>query len=82
LEKKLAPFENPEVSIKNVEREFYRVIPITEKIVLEENKKRKFDEVIEIEEIKILRDSPASKILKVGPAPQHILPPQGVIKKI
>jgi len=39
LEKKLAPFENPEVTIKNVEKEVYRVIPIIEKVALEEKKK-------------------------------------------
>jgi len=37
--------------------------------------------VSEIEEFKILRDAPASKLLKVGPAPRQVLPPQGIFKK-
>jgi len=74
LEKMLAPYTNPMVTLKNLEKEVFRVLPTIEKIAIEEGKKRKFDEEKEINEIILLRDAPASKILKVEPAPRSVLP--------
>jgi len=74
LENLLAPYANPKVTLKNLEKEVYRVKPTIDKSANEEGKKRKFEEVKEISEVIFLRDSPASKILKVGPAPRPALP--------
>jgi len=75
LENLLALYTNPTVTLKNLEKEVYRVKPTIEKFANEEGKKRKFEEPTkEISEIIFFRDSPASKILKVGPAPRPAIP--------
>jgi len=79
LEGKLVPFENPDVTVKNVEKEVFRVIPIFEKNAKE--RKRKSEEVNELSEILNLKNAPASKILKIGPAPRSIFPPPVILKK-
>jgi len=78
LEKLLLPYLNPVATVKNLEQEVFRVIPTIEKNAKEDLKKRKFDELKDIE---VLKDAPDSKILKVGPAPRSILPPPVIPKK-
>jgi len=74
LENLLAPFINPTVSLKNLEKEVFRVSPFIEKTAHAEKLKRKFEESEELIEIIELREAPVSKILKVGPAPRSIFP--------
>jgi len=75
LESLLAPYINPTVSLKNLEKEVFRVCPFVEKNANAEKLKRKFEESKELNEIIELREAPASKILKIGPTPRSILPP-------
>jgi len=80
LERMLAPFTNPEVAVKNVEKVVYQVLPSIQN-VKEDHKKRKMDRRSEINEMENLKHNPPSKILKIGPAPRTIQPPPGKPKK-
>jgi len=74
LQAKLDVFTNPEVAVKDVEKEVFKVKSWYEKNTLEEGKKRKLEFNKEVDEIAVLRDAPPSKILKITPT-QHPKPP-------
>jgi len=75
LEGKLLIFTKPEVAVKDMQKEIFRVKPLDE--IGEEGKKRKLEYNKEVDEFTVLRDAPPSKILKVSPAPRSIPPPPG-----
>jgi len=79
LQAKLDQFTKPEVAVKNVEKEIFKVKSWVEKDTIEEGKKRKLEYDKEIIDITALRETPPSKIFKVGPAP-HLKPSPGIPK--
>jgi len=84
LEGQLNFLLKPEVAVKDIQTEVFRVKSTyekrTETNTIEETKKRKLEHKKEIQEITILRDAPSEKILKVIPGPRSI-PPLPVIPK-
>jgi len=75
LEAKLFIYTKPDVAVKDVQDEIFRVKP--RNVIKEEGKKRRLEINKEVEELTVLRDAPPSKILKVSPAPRSIPPPPG-----
>jgi len=76
LKAKLEAYTKPEVALKSVEQEVFRVKTVIEKTTTEEGKKRRIEHNKEVDEIIALRDGPPSKILKLTPAPPIIPPPK------
>jgi len=76
LKAKLEVYTKPEVALKSVEQEVFKVKTVTEKTTVEEGKKRRIEHNKEVDEIIALRDGPPSKILKLTPAPLIIPPPK------
>jgi len=82
LEGELVLFQKPEVAVKDIEKEIFRVVPMTGERIEIKNK-RKLEADKEINELNQLRDDPPSKVLKVTPtpAPRSIPPPPQVTPK-
>jgi len=78
LQAKLDVFTNPEVAVKDVEKEVFKVKSWYEKNTLEEGKKRKLEFNKEVDEIAVLRDAPPSKILKITPTQRPKPPSPGI----
>jgi len=70
LEAKLRVYERPNVAVKDIQEEIFRVKTVNEQR-LEATKKTK-DIVKEIDNIKELKDAPPSKILEIGPLPRSL----------
>jgi len=79
LEGELVLYKKPEVAVKDIEKEVFRVVPLTGERI-ETKKKRKLKADQEIDRLNQLRDDPPSKILKVTPtpAPRSVPPPPQV----
>jgi len=77
LEGELILYKKPEVAVKNIEKEVFRVVPLTGERIEIKNK-RKLEADKEINRLNQLRDDPPSKVLKVTPtpAPCSTSPPQ------
>jgi len=80
LQNKLEQFTKPEVAVKDVEKEVFKVKSWSEKNTLEEGKKRKLEFNKEVDEIAVLRDAPPSKILKSTPTLRPKPPSPGIPK--
>jgi len=74
LQWKLDLITNPEVAVKDVEKEVFKVKSWNKKDTFEKEKKRKLDYDKEFDEIAVLRDAPPSKFPKITPA-LHPKPP-------
>jgi len=82
LEGKLNLFTKPEVGIKDIQTEIFKVKPIVEKIALGnvEQIREKFNDDVNV--IGVMKDSTPKEILKIAPVPpRSILPPPAIPKK-
>jgi len=78
LETRLKLHEKPDVVVKDLRGEIFRVKSFDNQIDSEKNEKRKADLDKEIDTINTFREAPPSKILKIGPLPRSIIiPPPG-----
>jgi len=71
LEALLRVYERPKVAVKDIREEIFRV-KTAEVQRLEAFKKTREDIIKDIDDIKILKDAPSSKILEIGPLPRSI----------
>jgi len=74
LRAKLRVYENPNVAVKDLREEIFRVKTVSDQIDSEEMEKKKTEVNKETEGITTLRDASPSKILEVGPLSRSILP--------
>jgi len=74
LRAKLRVYENPNVAVKDLREEIFRVKTVSDQIDSEEMEKKKTEVNKESEGITTLRDASPSKILEVGPLSRSILP--------